>query len=149
MIMLFPDQLFRQWRLVADGDVRESLVAAAARQSSAVTPHCSTRTCDIAQPPLFRPFDTSLSLAIKRQEILHQIFTDYTPWISIFRTDGRAVKALASGASREICVGSIPTLFIIFFAVVFAVVKSFLGGGGGLGGETPRLLTLRFAFCNF
>jgi hypothetical protein len=46
-------------------------------------------------------------------------------------------------------VGSIPTLFNIVFAVVFAVVKSFLGGGGGLGGETPLLLTLRFAFCNF
>lgn len=40
------------------------------------------------------------------------------------RQDGRAVKALASGASREICVGSSPTLVIIFFCVVFE-----LGGG--------------------
>ncbi|KAH7066096.1 hypothetical protein BKA63DRAFT_155208 [Paraphoma chrysanthemicola] len=42
---------------------------------------------------------------------------------SIFiRQDGRAVKALASGASREICVGSSPTLVTISFCCFVSLV---------------------------
>ena len=54
-------------------------------------------------------------------------------------------KALASGASREICVGSNPTLFTILFAVCpLGRFVIWLGGGAmtGLGVVSGRYFLL-------